>query len=200
MTDIFLLAGAPAVGKSTTAYALAAHFEKSIHISVDHIRDMVVTGLAHPGNTWTKPLIEQLKLARNSVSQMTITYHKAGFVVAIDDFWDPNSQLLEYDELFQKLNVHKILLFPSQQTAEERNKKRSGAGGEASQYIAGGIRAVYESLKRDISRLEQQGWIIADTTDKTVETTVAYILSRAADLGGDRFASFKKIHKRKSGL
>ncbi len=182
MTDIFLLAGAPAVGKSTTAHALAAHFEKSIHISVDHIRDMVVAGLAHPGNTWTQPLIEQLKLARESVSQMAITYNKAGFAVVIDDFWDPNSQLLEYDELFQKLNVHKILLFPSHQTAEERNQKRSGAG-EASQYIADGIRAVYESLKRDISKLEQQGWKIADTTDKTVETTVVYILSKAADPG-----------------
>jgi len=30
MVQTFFLAGAPAVGKSTTAHALAAHFQKSI--------------------------------------------------------------------------------------------------------------------------------------------------------------------------
>jgi predicted kinase len=173
MAQIFILAGAPAVGKSTTARALAAQFEKSIHISVDNIRDMVVSGLILPSGNWSQGLIEQLSLARESVAQMALTYHKAGFVVVIDDFWDPNSQLLEYSHLFQKSKVHKVLLFPSQQTAEERNLKRSG-----SEYIAEGIRTVYEKLKADVVNLEQQGWIIADSTDKTVEATVRHILEQ----------------------
>jgi predicted kinase len=173
MAKIFILAGAPAVGKSTAAQALAAEFEKSIHISVDNIRDMVVSGLILPSGNWSQGLIEQLSLARESVVQMAITYNKAGFVVVIDDFWDPNSRLLEYSRLFQESNVHKVLLFPSQQTAEERNLKRAG-----SEYIAEGIRTVYENLKTEAANLEQQGWIIADTTDKTVEATVTHILAQ----------------------
>lgn len=178
MTHIFLLAGAPAVGKSTTARALAAQFEKSIHISVDTLREMVVSGLVYPSGNWDQYLVEQLALARESAIQMALTYNKAGFVVVIDDFWDPNSQLLEYGHLFQKSDFHKVLLFPSQQVAEERNLKRAGSV-EGSKYIAEGIRIVYESLKTDITNLESQGWIIADTTEKNIETAVKYILAQA---------------------
>ena len=177
MTQIFLIAGAPAAGKSTTAHALAAQFDKSIHISVDDIREMVVSGLVRPGGNWDQSLIEQLALARECTIQMAIAYQKAGFVVVIDDFWDPNSQLLEYSPLFQEPNVHKILLFPNQQVAEARNLKRSSSI-EGSQYIADGIRIVYESLKADVTRLENQGWIIADTSDKNIEATVKYILAQ----------------------
>jgi len=177
MAHIFLVAGAPAVGKSTTAHALAAQFEKSIHISVDNIREMVVSGLVRPSSDWNQYLIEQLALARESAIQIAATYNKAGFVVVIDDFWDPNSQLLEYSRLFQEPNVHKILLFPSQQVAEARNLERSGSA-EGSKYIADGIRTVYESLKTDITCLENQGWIIADTSEKNVEATVKHILAQ----------------------
>lgn len=177
MADIFLVAGAPAVGKSTTAHALATQFEKSIHISVDNIRDMVVAGLVRPGSNWDQSLVEQLALARESAIQMAVTYNKADFVVVVDDFWDPNSQLLEYSTLFQEANVHKILLFPDQQVAEERNRKRSGSV-EGSKYIADGIGAVYESLKKDIASLENQGWIIADTSEKNIEATVKHILAQ----------------------
>jgi len=177
MENIFLLAGAPAVGKSTTAHALAAQFGKSIHISVDNIREMVVTGVVRPGGDWIQSLVEQLTLARKSATQMAMTYHKAGFVVVIDDFWDPNSQLLEYGRLFQEPYAHKILLFPNQQAAEERNLKRAGSV-EGSKYIADGIRAVYGSLKTDIDRLKNQGWIVVDTTDKNIEATVKHILAQ----------------------
>jgi predicted kinase len=178
MTPIFFLAGAPAVGKSTAARALAAQFPKSIHIPVDTIREMVVSGVIHPSDKWSPGLIEQLALARASVTQMAIAYNQAGFVVVIDDFWDPNSRLSEYERLFREPHVYKILLFPNQQTAEERNRKRAGFGNE-SDYIANGIRTVYNHLQKEIASLELQGWIVEDTTDKTIEATVKHILMRA---------------------
>jgi len=176
MAHIFLVAGPPAVGKSTTAHALAAQFQKSIHVRVDNIREMVVSGLALPGGDWGLDLIEQLALARASVAQMAIAYSNAGFVVAIDDFWDPNSRLSEYDALSQHPDVHKVLLFPSQRAAQERNRKRSGPG-DASAYIAGGIRLVYDNLQAELPNLERQGWMVVDTTDKSVEATVDTILA-----------------------
>ena len=177
MTHIFVLVGAPAVGKSTAAHTLAAQFQKSIHIPVDDVRDMVVSGLVHPGDNWGQDLIEQLALARESVTQMAIKYSEAGFVVVIDDFWDPNSRLLEYNLLFQGTNVHKVLLYPSQQAAEARNRKRSGPG-DGSDYIAGGIRLVYEHLSTEVAKLKSQGWMVVDTTDKSIETTASYILAQ----------------------
>ena len=174
MSHIFLLVGAPAVGKSTTAHALAAHFQKSIHIPVDDIRDMVVSGRLLPGPEWSKGLVEQVALARASVSQMALNYSKAGFVVVIDDFWDTNSHLQEYDSL---INLHKIMLLPSQQAAEERNIKRAGTG-DGNPYIADGIRTVYEQLRNDFPNGERSGWKVVDTTDLNVESTVAQILTK----------------------
>ena len=174
-TPIFLIVGAPAVGKSSTAHALAARFPKSIHIPVDDVRDMVVSGLIHPSDEWGQGLIEQLTTARASVSQMAITYNRASFVVVIDDFWDPNSQLSEYKRLFAERHVHRVLLYPSQNAALARNLGRSGTG-EASEYIAGGIQLVYAHLEMVVDDLEQRGWFVLDTTDRSVEETVAAIL------------------------
>lgn len=175
MSQIFLVVGAPAVGKSTTAHALAARFEKSIHIPVDDLRDMVVSGLALPGE-WNARLVEQLRLARESAVHTALAYREAGFVVAIDDFWDPNSRLEEYSALQQEPEVYKILLYPSQQVAQERNLKRSGPS-EINAYIAGGIREVYAHLPADAAFLQRRGWVVVDTTDKSVEETVDEILS-----------------------
>ena len=179
MPHIFLIVGAPAVGKSTAARALAGRFPKSIHIPVDGVRDMVVSGLVYPGESWGAELVEQLKLARESVTQMAKTYSKAGFTVVVDDFWDPNSQLHEYDPMFEGLGVHKVLLYPDQQAAEERNRKRSGPNGETDS-IEGGIRLVYENLMGKLENLRRDGWLIVDTTGKDVEATVDHILAWTA--------------------
>ncbi|MBE2233692.1 MAG: hypothetical protein IAE85_09370 [Anaerolinea sp.] len=74
MTPIFLVVGSPAVGKSTTAAALARRFAKSIHIPVDALRDMVAAGQALPGPQWGDELIEQLAASRASAVFMALTY------------------------------------------------------------------------------------------------------------------------------
>lgn len=83
MNPMFLLVGPPAVGKSTTSRALAARFPKSLHIPVDDLRNMVVSGIALPGADWSDDLAQQVTLARTSVVHMALTYHNAGFVVVI---------------------------------------------------------------------------------------------------------------------
>ena len=178
MSAIFLIVGAPAVGKSTTAHALAARFTKSIHIPVDNLRDMVVSGLIYPGAEWSQGLVEQLRLARRVAVNMAIAYSQVGFTVAIDDFWDPASHLEEYSELSQVPGFHKILLFPTREIALARNQKRSGPG-QVMEYIAGGIQAVYESLSPDLERLKESGWMVMDTSDKDIEAIVERILGLA---------------------
>jgi predicted kinase len=172
---IFLLVGAPAVGKSSTAKALASRFPKSVHIPVDNLRDMVVSGLAYPGADWSAALIEQLSLARKTAVQMAIDYSRAGFDVVIDDFWDPVNRLAEYDHLWLLPDAIKVLLYPSQSTAEARNLKRSGAE-QATEYIAEGIRLVYSSLGPEIEKLRGAGWRVIDTTDASIDGAVELIL------------------------
>lgn len=175
MTDLFFITGAPAVGKSTTAHTLAARFEKSIHIPVDDLREMVVSGLVLPSGDWSQELVEQLTLARQSVVRIAKIYREAGYSVVIDDFWDPNSRLSEYDLLFDEAHAYKILLLPNQEAAKSRNIKRSQSD-EGNEYIEGGIRLVYEHLNKEVASLIQEGWQVVDTTDKTIKATVDHII------------------------
>lgn len=177
MTPIFLLAGGPAVGKSTTAGALAARFPKSVHIAVDAVRDMVVSGHALPGADWSQDLVEQLVLARECAVNMALAYHRAGFAVVIDDFWDPNSGLAEYAPLAGHPKTHRILLYPSRDAARARNRQRSGPGA-AHDYIDDGIRLVYEHLHAVAGDLAAQDWWVLDTTELGVEEVVSSILAR----------------------
>ncbi len=178
MGSIFLIVGAPAVGKSSTARALAGRFPKSVHIPVDNLRDMVVSGLVYPSGDWSTELIEQLSLARKTATQMAIEYGKASFDVVMDDFWDPVSRLAEYDKLCVLPGVYRILLYPSQEVAEGRNRKRSGSE-QTIEYIASGIQLVYSSLGPEIERLRGEGWLVIDTTDVSIEGTVDLILGLA---------------------
>lgn len=175
MTDLFLITGAPAVGKSTTAHALAARFEKSIHIPVDDLREMVVSGLVLPSEDWSQALVDQLLLARRTVVQMALIYRGAGYTVVIDDFWDPNSYLREYAPLFEDNHAHKILLLPKQDSAKTRNIERSGSD-QGNEYLEAGIHLVYEHLNRALADLILEGWQVVENTDMSIDVTVDYIL------------------------
>ncbi|MBI5960435.1 MAG: AAA family ATPase [Chloroflexi bacterium] len=181
MNPIFLVVGTPAVGKSTTSRALAARFPKSLHIPVDDMRDMVVSGLVLPGAVWSDDLTQQINLARTSVAHMALTYHQAGFVVVIDDFWDPNHRS-DYQTLLSHPHLHKILLYPGQDEAHQRNLQRSGEN-PARAYIDEGIQIVYQQLNDIISQLAQEGWAVVDTTILSVEAAVTTILQLTANEG-----------------
>jgi diamine N-acetyltransferase len=177
-TPIFLLVGGPAVGKSSTARALAAQFAKSIHIPVDTVRTLVVSGVVHPGAEWSGDLVEQLALARESVAHMALAYNEAGFIVVIDDFWDPNSQLLDYGLLLSHPQIHKVLLYPTQDAAHARNLARSGPG-PARTYLDDGIRATYAHLRTVVADLETRGWLVLDTTHLGIAETVSSLIEQA---------------------
>jgi chloramphenicol 3-O-phosphotransferase len=172
MPPIMLIVGAPAVGKSSLSRALAKTFEKSVHIPVDDLRNMVISGQALPSLEWQGEIIQQVKLAREAAIHMAHAYHEAGFAVILDDFYDPR-HLLEYEVLGQK-SLHKILLYPEQTAAHERNRQRSGGN----IYIDAGIQNVYETLSSQVERLTSQGWLILDTTQLSVEESVKRILEK----------------------
>ncbi len=174
MNPIFVVVGPPAVGKSTTSRALAARFPRSIHLPVDDFRHMVVSGLVLPSPVWSDALREQLRLARASVFRMAVAYHHAGFAVVIDDFLDPHDPAA-YHALHQHAPVHRIVLYPTQRTAHQRNLQRAGVSAERA-YIDDGIGVIYQHLHGVVEQLAQDGWQVVDTTSLSVEATVSTIL------------------------
>ena len=181
MEPIFLVAGGPGVGKSTTARALAATFERSVHIDVDEFRHMVRQGLALPGiGDWPDEVARQVRLARETAVEMAERYAAAGFTVVLDDFWDP-LDLAEYRDLIQKRETHRFLLYPSQDEARRRNRGRSpGADGDLIDQALPWIYGIYAPR---VDAMREAGWQVLETTGLEVERVVEEIRRRTAPRG-----------------
>ena len=174
---IFLVVGAPAVGKSTVSRALAQRFGRSVHIPVDDLRDMVAAGRILPSPDWSPGLVEQIGLARRSAIAMAIRYADAGFAVVLDDFWDPPG-LLEYRELPDNRPLHRVLLRPPREIALERNYGRHGEDPVRS-YLDEGIDLVYGLFDAAREQLDREGWLVLDNADLSPDEAAARIVAEA---------------------
>jgi predicted kinase len=175
MQPIFLVVGGPGVGKSTTSRALAATFRRSIHLPVDDLRHMVVSGLALPNPEWDDELVRQIRLAREAAVRIAEAYAAAGFAVVLDDFFDPHG-LVEYRDLLE-LGAVGVVLYPTAEEARRRNAAR--ATGEEAGYIDVAIGHAYSVLGPAVEGLAAEGWLVLDTTDLEVAAVVAAIRERA---------------------
>lgn len=176
MQPIFLIVGGPGVGKSTTSRALAASFASSIHLPVDDLRHMVVSGLALPNPEWGEELVRQIRLAREAAVRLAEAYAAAGFAVVLDDFYDPHG-LVEYRELLSRPETVGVVLYPTAEEARRRNAARST--GEEGAYIDLAIGHAYSVLGPVVGRLAEEGWLVLDTTEMEVAAVVAAIRERA---------------------
>ena len=176
MNPILIIIGSPASGKSTISQEIAKQSLKGVHIPVDDLRIMVLGGVIHPGPEWHPELVEQLELARQTAIDMALRYQSSGFLVAIDDFWDPYSQLKEYEPLIDNPNVIKIILKPDVNTTIARNHARMPPS-EFRTQMDDAIRMVNLELDKQGSTLRTRGWHIIDTTNDTIEETISRILS-----------------------
>ena len=172
---VTLLVGPPAAGKSSAARALCDRFDRSLLVPVDDVRTRVRTGYAAPALDWAPPLVEQVRLARESALDSADRYAAAGFAVVLDDFVDP-LLLSEYDVLSGRRGVRRVVLAPSRDEARRRCAGRD-VDPVLREYIQTGIDVAYEILRTGAAPLLQRGYHLLDTSDLTVEATVDRILA-----------------------
>jgi adenylate kinase family enzyme len=171
MNKIVFITGAPASGKSTVAKLMAEHFEKSLHIQVDHLRDMMVKGAEMPGKEWNDEATRQFQRARSTAIYMAKLYASEGIDVFIDDVTVPAEFAAHYKVLFDDPTVYKILLLPTSSALIERIKKRKGPFDE---ILIDAVPWLYSFLEP----MPKDGWIVLDSSDWTIEQTVQEVLKR----------------------
>lgn len=167
---IILITGAPASGKTTIAHALAGQHDKSIHIQVDKLREMVVSGVALPGadNGWPEEASRQFRLARTSAIHMAQIYAEGGFTVIIDDVCVPEHFAADYAELPNVPTNVRVVLKPAQDTILKRLKERNGP---FDQVLAGHVPWIYTCM----DSIPERGWAVLDSSNQIVEETLEQV-------------------------
>jgi protein tyrosine phosphatase (PTP) superfamily phosphohydrolase (DUF442 family) len=173
---LFLITGAPGVGKSVTAAALMRRFPFGLHIPLDDLREWVVSGISQPVPEFTDETARQFRLARSAAAQVAASYSDAGFAVVTDDvIHEPDAETYYITALAPR-TLHKILLRPSLDVALTRNATRSNKDFDTT-VLADAIRGNHHSLGEQ--NRADLGWAVIENGALDVEQTVDAILESA---------------------
>ena len=92
MNGVIIVSGVPGAGKSTIAPLLASHFEHDVHIEVDALEHMIVSGARWPGEEPIEEGYRQLRLRAHNACLLG-TRAEAGrcclVAIAVGAFADP---------------------------------------------------------------------------------------------------------------
>lgn len=174
---IFILTGAPASGKTSISKALLKRFPYGVHIPVDDLRGMVVSGVSNPIGSWDDETERQFGLARDSAALIAKTYAQSGFVVVIDDVIFPDAVTHHYGSILAAYDLYKVLLRPNITVTKARNKNRKIDGDKA--QLERIIQPIYAHFATfDLNEMEQDGWCIIDTSHISIEETVSEVIAQ----------------------
>lgn len=168
MSKIVLITGCPGSGKSTIARVIAEKLPRCVHLQVDDIRESMVNGMAPPGE-WTPDALQQFRLARDVASYWARIYAVEEFNVVIDDVCVPEQFVEHYEALFDERNMYRILLDPSAEALTERITNRGGP------YVDFYVEQAIPYVASLIVAMPKEGWIVLDTSDWTIDQTVAQV-------------------------
>jgi len=141
-----------------------------MHIPVDDVRGLVVSGRADPLGPWTAETEQQFRMSWETAGRIAARYADEGFVVAIDDVVPPRAVAI-YERSVGERAVRKVLLAPSLDVALQRNSTARGKAFDTA-VLAPTIRDLHATLVTDRSP-----WLVIDSSNMSVTETVDAILA-----------------------
>jgi chloramphenicol 3-O-phosphotransferase len=178
---VLILSGVPGTGKSSLARAWLQTFVRGLHLPVDDLRELVVSGIAHPSLTDDPEASRQFALARRVAFGAAGLYAREGFAVAIDDVLWPHDPDALNAELLEGLTVTQIFLTASLETLLRRNRERSGKP-FVPETLEPIIRALHIALVPEA--FGAAGWHLVETEALTVGHTLDRISALTAGGSG----------------
>jgi predicted kinase len=171
LSDILVVSGIMAAGKSTVAQALAERLPRAVHLRGDLFRRMIVSGRVEVTPDLPAEAMRQLDLRHELAATVAGRYAEAGFTVIWQDVI-LGTTLARVAELLRGRSFGIVVLCPSPEVvaAREAGRSKTGYGAWTPEDLDHGLRA-------DTPRLGL--WL--DSSGLSVGETVDAILARIAE-------------------
>ncbi len=160
---LLLLFGGPAGGgKSTLAAAWCATRPRAVHIQLDRVRELIVSGRAEPQQGGALQS-EQYELSVAACCSLARVFVEAGYDVAVDDVLPPPAFEAHWRPALDGLSWRTVIVVPSLEETLQRSHAR-------------GKRVLEEIIRRQHeASLEWPEGQRIDTTGLTVEASMALV-------------------------
>jgi chloramphenicol 3-O-phosphotransferase len=168
-SEIYLVTGIQAAGKSTVAQLLAERLPRSVHVRGDLFRRMIVNGRVDITPELAPAAMAQLRLRYELAATVTDRYAAAGFSVVVQDVVLAE-QLEPMVGLIRTRPLYVVVLAPDPETVAARERGRGKTA-----YGVWQVAELDRALREHTPRIGL--WL--DTSGQTPDQTVAEILARA---------------------
>jgi hypothetical protein len=176
MAGVWLITGAQASGKTTTADLLARRFERGVHVQGGQFYRWAVRGWVHVGDRDENEVRRHLDLRYELSAMVANRYAAAGFTTVVqDNIYGPDVE--RWLELINASPKHLVVLRPSVAAVTTRDEQRQRTRGKIA-YRDGFTPAINDvhvaGTRRDLGL-----WL--DTSEQTPDQSVDEIVRRASE-------------------
>jgi chloramphenicol 3-O-phosphotransferase len=118
-----MFTGPAGAGKSTLARAWCATRSRAVHVELDEVRHLIVSGLADPQSPGPLPT-EQYDTSVAACCALVREFTAAGYDVAVDDAVDPETFEGHWSPRLVGIELSVVVVRPSLDVALERGAER----------------------------------------------------------------------------